>query len=517
MSDNVEPSQTEFNNGEQVAMDILSTAYPRLLTAAGSVLRELLIRPVAYVYAWILANFNKMFNESTMEYLQTSTSTDNETADAVASNYFVSRRSGVRSRSMITLIISSATVQIPAGSAFIVDGIRLLTERTIIGMGSRYELVNGVQYVPVMPYDTSAGTFMCGVPVVSAEIGNIECAAGADVTMGFANSSVVEALLTSPVSGGRDIETDAELMDRAEYNTANAGIGSYYGIKKKLADSPVDVLGLGVVAGEDAPMFRARYNTVGVSPGGYVDCYIKTYNQYMADVLSLHIDYDSPVTEHTIRIDDIMHSGLFAVRSLRVNGEAIPAYRVSFESSSDILDGRGARLSIYQVTVISFSTPSAVTQLDAGIDVLYMPGIHDVQTYMDTSANRFIGQSLMIKAAVPVRVAVACKLAYNGELTEDIISGIKTSMVDCVNTTPVGAGILNFSDMEKAVRQAYPGADIRLPCSMTGSMVLRDGSTTGMVSVSGVLDVGYPVSMTEWDPAICYFSLMKDDIRLETI
>lgn len=517
MSDYTEPNNSEFTSGEQVILDIMSTVYPKLMTTSGSVLREVVVRPLAYVYAWLTANFNDMRKRTTMSYLRMSNATDDPVADAVASNYFVTRRAGVRSKGVVTVILNTETTQFDSGDTFNADGIALATPMRTIVMGSRFYVDNGVQYVPSIPYDTANGLYLANIPVYAVESGNIELAPGASVAVEFANSSIESVMLTSPVSGGRDVETDAELMARAEYNTASAGVGSYYGIKKKLANSPVDVLGLSIVAGEDGPMWRARYNTVGVSPGGYVDCYVKTYNQYAVDTLVQTITHDTPQTHHEVEIRDEAHAGLFAVTQLTVNGTPVTNYSVAFGSSLSGVPAAGARLSTLQTLILTFDTNASLQELQSSITVMYMPGVSAIQTFMDSDVNQFVGQSLLVKGAVPITVTLACKLEYNGTPDENVINGIKQCMAARVNAYPVGAEALNFSDLQDAVRTSYPEASIRLPCSMTGSLVLKDGSTAGMFSTAGVLNAGYPVSVTEWSRAVCYFSLIADNIRLELI
>lgn len=517
MSDYIEPTQADFDNSEQAAMDLLATTYPKLLTKPGAALRELLVRPLAYVYSWLDVNTANRLNTATMAYLRNSQATENATADALASNYFVTRQEGSRSRGMITLVLQTSSVQIAAGSAFTVEGIRLVTERKIIAMGSEYTIISNIQYVPVIPYNTEEGTYVATIPVVAEDVGAVEIAPGGNVVMEFANAVIVDAMLTSPVSGGKDTETDAELMTRAEYNTANAGIGSYYGISKKISSSPIRVRSMNIIAGEDLPLYRARRNSTGINPGGYVDCHVKTYDQYALDTIVMSVTQETATVEHTIHIHDIAHAGLLAVCGVRVNGQSITDYSVEFGSTQDAMDARGARLSPYQDTLVSFSTASAVSSMEIGVDVAYMPGIYDIQTYMDSSSNRFIGQSLIIKAAVPIAVTLACKVYCVNGITNELADGIKSCIASCVNGMPVGTVQLNFSDLQKAVHTTYPDVDLRIPCSMTGRLFLRDGTVTGLYSTSGVLDAGYPVSETEWDPAICYFSLITDDIRLESI
>lgn len=87
------------------------------------------------------------------------------------------------------------------------------------------------------------GNWLVNVPVETTTVGRIEIPVGTTVSASFPCSTLLEAELTSPITGGSDTETDAELMTRAEYNTAEAGIGTYYGIRKKLNKAPITVYG----------------------------------------------------------------------------------------------------------------------------------------------------------------------------------------------------------------------------------------------------------------------------------
>jgi hypothetical protein len=182
------------------------------------------------------------------------------------------------------------------------------------------------------------------------------------------------------------------------------------------------------------------------------------------------------------------------------------------------MPAEGARLSVYQTTSITFTTETETTSIsDIAVTIMYMPGISAVQTYMDGSQNKFVGQSLMVKAAVPIVMTMACKLEYDGVPDDDVLAGIRRCIADRVNAYRVGAAAVNFSDLQKAVRTTYPKAELRIPCSMTGSLTLRDGSAVGLYSTSGVLDAKYPTLSTDWNPAICFYSLIAENIRLELI
>ena len=86
--------------------------------------------------------------------------------------------------------------------------------------------------------------------------GKVELPEGISATPNIVIAGFISAEVHSPVTGGSDQETDAELMLRCQYNTADAGIGSYNGLRRKLNNAPVAVSGFSVVAGDDVPMMR---------------------------------------------------------------------------------------------------------------------------------------------------------------------------------------------------------------------------------------------------------------------
>ena len=92
MADYIEPTKTSFNAAEQVAIDAVTQTASNLLTRTGSVIRELIIRPVAYLLSWASGNVDNSIKQYSISYPKTSQLTENPVADLVASNYFVERK-----------------------------------------------------------------------------------------------------------------------------------------------------------------------------------------------------------------------------------------------------------------------------------------------------------------------------------------------------------------------------------------------------------------------------------------
>lgn len=516
MPDYIEPTSSDFNSAEQVMLDVLSSTYPKTQTKAGSTLRELLVRPLAYIYAWCAANLSRTRTESTVAYLQTSQLTDNPVADAIASNYFVTRRQGTRAKGVLTFTLSVPTMQLDANASVTVGGVAMMIERRTIAMeGVEQGLVGETLYVSMVRVGAQ---YMANVPVVAQATGRTEIDPGAAVVPGFTQTGLVDVQLTSPVSGGSDTETDAELMRRCRLNTADAGVGSYYGLRKKLSEAPVFVIGLKPVAGEDTPIYRARYNSANVNPGGFVDCYVKTQTQYAVGGVTATAELTGSPARYRAVIAAPDLAGAYGILSIVAGGERVNTYTLEFGTTDAYSTPEGSRLGPNQTMIVEFQlTDSSASTVQVDAQVMYMPGIDDLQAFMDRDENRFIGQDVEVKAAVPVILHIDCVVHADGTLSDEDMTLLKSTMADVVNSQEVGTRTLNFSDLAKACRAALPKAELRLPCTISAEMPLRNGGMDAWYVDTGILDIGAPVNPEYWNPEVCFFSVIPDNIRIETV
>ena len=528
MADYITPTKTEFKNAEQVAVDVVSQAYPSIITKAGSVVRELVIRPISYLMSWAKANVDNDMRQYSVSYLKNSQLTVNPIADMVASNYFVTRREGTPAKGIVTLELTMPTLRIAAGSQFTVGGVQMCTEKQYLVTTDVLPDTEMVGYIQAIPYGSN---WLANIPLVAVAVGPNEVPLGVPVTLGFACSTLVDAYLTSPVTGGSGVETDAQLMVRAEYNTAESGIGSYYGIKKKMAKAPVSVTGLSVIAGEDAPLFRARNNSVGINPGGYVDCHVKTANQSSIDTISNEplvikgTTVSGVVTYHgEIELQSVEFPGFIRLNSLIVDGIVRDKYSVVYGSSDPNTTPEGARLSSKQTATIivplenNGNTDVAITATTStAVAVEYMPGIAQLQEYMDSDTEHFIGQDILVKASVPVSVGITCAYYCPRELDDDELEDIRQTIVDYINTTEVGIGKINFSDIREACLKTHPDVTLRLPCVFTAAVSLQDGMLDTFNSTSGILDITHNPTYNRWGYQICFFSACKENVELSAI
>ena len=199
MADYIEPTQTEYNTVEQTTLDVVSQATPNLITKTGSVIRELVVRPAAYLTSWAITNIRDLLVKTSVAYLKTSQATENPIADLVASNYFVTRREGTGAKGIVTLTLSQPVLQLSRGTQFTVGGVAMVTpEQYLITNGNTTGVASNFKYIKSTPYN---GNWIANIPVVSTVVGKLEISVGADVVINVSSSVIIGAELTSPITG----------------------------------------------------------------------------------------------------------------------------------------------------------------------------------------------------------------------------------------------------------------------------------------------------------------------------
>lgn len=504
-----EPDQSLFTQTLKTISDTLQGTYDNLLTKAGSVVYELIMRPFAYLLAWFNSNITEYMSKYSVSYLMTSSATDTEYADIIASNYFTSRRIGDKARGMVTALLSKPLLQLPRNTLFDIGGIGFITEKSIIATGSAPEVAGDVQYIPVMP--AGKDTYMAFIPVVARNAGEREFFAGTPVKCSYNAPQVLAFKLTTPITGGQSAETDSELMTRLKLSVSNPVTGTRQSLKRRLIDAAMGVQDTAVISGEDSLIQRGRLNNLNLNLGGVIDCYVKTSKQAAAAYKHVTWSAETPSTEHVISIDDTAYKGLYTVSVVSFNSAA-PNHSCEIRYGDDI-----DALSNRQQVSVKIVTSTPVSSYDAVLLISYMPYIESLQLFMDTDNNRYIGQDIRIKAAVPINVRLDCALESLTTVTDDQLNALKNVLSGRVNALPIGCGILNFSDLQKAVESTYPQMRLRLPCAMTASVMLRDRNQGAFYSSTGLLDMSKLQDDRYWDAAVLFFSLIPENIHITVL
>lgn len=495
------------DSAEALAISAIRTKFPDLSVRAGSVVHELVVRPLAYVYGKWRSELDTAWKERCPSNLLLSTLTENPVADEVASFYGVKRKEASVSTGVVTVCLQSPSLVISRAFSMTVSGVQITVPAlTIISSTYGQETTSynrdSGDTIYVRPIRNGL-TYIARFAVEASQKGSAEVPEGVAVEYSEEDTNIISMTLTSPLSGGSDGETDASLIRRALDNLDGYGVGTVYAIKRLIEQSGVHVLGLNTT-GTDDILSSAYDNGLLAGLSGNIDVFVRTKTQPAIKTISVPV-VAAAQDICSAYIDSSDTAGAIGVTGVRIGGVALEKYSVEFV---------GEQLSSRQQLSIAFNTTDAeaLSLSDADVDIMYMPAVADLQAFMDKCDNVFVGHRFTIKSAIPVRLSLS--FMSDVAITTETAKGVKSAVVNYINSLPVGFGEVNFTDIQQAVRTTT-GIDISLPCTMTGVTTLRTGSKHSFSSTCGILRVDSQGVEESWPSSICFFYTTGDDIRLE--
>lgn len=490
------PTQAQFQSAQTTLQQMLNECADNLDTRKASAIRQLVIRPLAYLFAQMRSFLNSRIRQSSIKYLLTSDKTDNQIADLVASNYFVQRLQSGKASGVLTAKCSTASIVVQQNTMFTVDGVQFVCEKTVVASTSPQADTQYTNYVKMFSIE---GSYYCNIPIKAMQPGFVQIPSGVGADTMSSISGLQQLSVTSPITGGSSAETDAQMMQRC-IKKCGAAVGTQNAIWTKLQESPVNVISCKAIGSADAGCFRARYNNLAVPRGGVVDVYVKTQNQ--PSVQTVQVTAAQTIVIATQNIQGF-------IRILSVRGPSnLPDYTIQYTAADDApaTSAQGARLSIYQKAVITFqSTPASGT---LSIAVQYMPGIRQIQTYMNNQDVAFLGQSTLVKSAVPVALKLHCSVHSSQVITDSDLQQMKQYIAKLICTYQVGQYTLNMTDIAQAFHTAFPDAILKIPYNIQVIMPTRNGGTYVFQTDSGFVDITYQRNLDNcWDTAAyCFYS-----------
>lgn len=256
----------------------ISDRYPDLAVSRGTVLRDVLIDGMASIVAFLRAEISRLQSlQSLREIANLPDDADRDDAlDALLSNFFITRKTGVKSRGLATLHLStSADVVVPTTATFIRGGL------TFVPDYSSDTLIPATDLVPIIDASGQVTEYTVDINLISDQVG-----AEYDISPGiFDTFTQVSPYLTSVTndnsfSGGKSIETTDDLLTRASTAITLRGMITDKSIRTTLMDTFSSVNDVVVVGFGDPEMHRdslpyGEFHS-GLHRGGFVDVYIDT-------------------------------------------------------------------------------------------------------------------------------------------------------------------------------------------------------------------------------------------------
>jgi hypothetical protein len=314
-----ENTQTDFDNAEAIVIDMLRTVRPDVPLRRGTVLRELLVRPVAEIYAADTRRVEESMRSRSLKLMQESGIADTDEVNAILSNFSTSLYEGKNASGYLFVQVEADSVySISSDTVFSTeDGLEYTVTDAYVVTSSE---VSGDGYLELKQTDNGLWYFL--VPVYAKEVGaKYEIEAGVRLSVEPEFSGFVSATSYAKFSGGLDAETVSDAVSELMSAVSLRGLGSRLSIKSTLLDKNAgnfagQVLDCSVVGYGDAEQIRDKTNVFGVATGGKVDLFIRSFTSPSVVTKTKIGVWDNDNSEYVIHISHDEMPGYYAVKSV---------------------------------------------------------------------------------------------------------------------------------------------------------------------------------------------------------
>lgn len=393
---------------------------------------------------------------SLSELLTSSADVPADRVDRLLANYNLQRRQGTAARGYVTVVVTKpdpvvvlkdttftvASLQFTATSAVTATTTPNSTQSLLLSRGNNRWEFN----VPV-------------TAVAAGVIGNV--AVDTPFTISPQPANVVSAYANGDFFGGRDEETNEELLERQQLGLAKPGTSSPSHIIAKLQqNTDISDAGLYSIIGfGDPEMTRDSHGLLPISRGGKVDVYCRTSPTPQTQLILKQctvIQHTNGIPLWQCELSREETAGVYFVQAIRnVSPDRILHGRnsITLQRTPQLLPQDTARHDIetaveaygsaFQSLVVQFTSPDFGDQLpavgstrDFYLSLWQLPYIASLQQWIDAPENRHPSGDILIKAGVPCRVIISCTGTSRQDYSEATLTVISETIAARINQLP---------------------------------------------------------------------------------
>lgn len=462
-------------------------------TGEGSVVRELLLKPAALVYAWQQSQVRSFLKNIDLRAIaEGRLEGDDKLVDRLASTYRLTRRGQLASRGSIVIYLTSeSTTYINKNYSFFVGDSELDVDRIYVGIEDPDKRTSTAEVKYTHIHRLGDEYYML-VPVSDRE-GRVY-PTGTPVTFTGSTQNIDRIEVFSPITGGAGVEDNQSLASRVLYGLApgvlstplqlRAAFQEHFG----LSPDRVKVFGSGTTV-----LRRAVDSITHLPLAGYTDIVVFPEAGLSIDTVSVTAS-SLGLGRYYTSLNSFEAAGVYDIRS-------VEAYTKDVEGNGVVIDVKNlkvtwgtattnerrrvgdGRYSSFQTATISFDTGEGGggSSLDCVVTVRKVNHISDLQRFLDDDSNRALGQDIQVRSAVPgivsLRVCVDRTDHSEEALTDTLVRGI--------NRLPVGHGALTTHDI---INMLPEGTTLSFPLHMKATFLLPDGARE-VTSDKGALEI----------------------------
>jgi hypothetical protein len=487
-----ELSSTSVLNTEQLLADYINESFPDLDLTPGSVQRDIIVNLYAALEQRIRDELEaSLKSNSLLEITKDPTVADDAQVDRVLSNYNITRSNGAKASGYVRVTISSdSTTLIPEGTKMTLDSLEFKVSASVRAISSTETLL---QTGDIALVKGTGGVYFVNVPVVAAEVGakyNVkEGSKASNMTPKVSKVVSVEAAQT--LLGGKDAETNAELVTKLQQGVLGKILGGRAHIEAKLKDEFPYVISVGATGFGDPEMTRdvIQTDSAATHRGGTVDIHARTAHYPLVETISVVADEVPSTDYYEFTLTREQCNGLYAVAQVNLPTSANSGTLciVEYDRTVDlptsgpvpsIVTGLDLGFSTYQKVRIRVNDPATSALISSSVEysvkLLKLPYIDVLQDYVTYGENRSVAADMVVKAAVPIFCGCNIKVVKPKAAPDIDTLEIQLAVANAVNGVPFGKPI-PVSLIAHTVHSYLPeNAFIDFPIKLHGNLYYPD-------------------------------------------
>ena len=482
-----ETTEEKLDRITREQQDLLRRMDPEIDVEVGSMQYELIAKPLGVLITnQEIALETDIANRSIAQVLS-SDAPDPDSVDQLLSNYNVTRRLGTLASGSAAIFTKSTSNLFISGASTLVCGATTLRPvKNYVGVIGDITDVDtaGTSYIQMRQFD--AGTYVFNITVETVDPFDGVIDVGQACSFANANPQVSSVTIASTITGGIIQESTESLLDRASVGIHARVLTGKDNIRSLMQDNVIlDVLDSTVFGFGDTLMLRDQSNPAGLSQGASVDVYVRTnpIPPTATDTLPATIDSAGVWTMEIPAEAYPGAYGVLAVRSegLTVDSDITPILSFFTEDNAPRMSKTiHARYSKYQLLSVQFSSSkleaTAGTTQSFEVDILYMPGLLDLQDLMNDDNVRNYAFDTLVKGAIPVSISVDYGIKYVQGVIAPEVEEVQQQVADIINGKLIGQELLQSSDVVYASKIIFPAGEVQMPINMNAKVWLPDGT-----------------------------------------
>lgn len=412
----------------------LTRRRPDLDVSPGTVLHDLLA-----TYSFALERlYSEVDTRVLLRSLDFAANFSSEELDKFAESFGVSRTRGTHALGSVTFRMRT----IPDRPIFIPSGFRVSTVKGVI-----FETLTPVTLsIDTLIFNTRTGFYEVTVPIRCLSEGSIGNVPANSITVPEYEIVGLSVTNYTPTSGGTDSESNSSLIERIKTKLKGSNLGTKFGYLQLLRPYSTEIQ---VIGPREKEMTRDEY-------GGCIDIYLRSGVESLVEGETETVT-SANLSELNSRGYKMRFQPVMEVRRVTVTRTDQSGQTVIYEPSFDLVHDYG----IYAKSVRAFDRVRLIDFLlqegdVLSIDYTFNLTVNQVQELLDRDENKIIGVDVLVRdffvcyirlSETAPSIKVTFEYRYRPEV---VIDNVKRTIVDYVNTKPVGSR-LSLSDLVNVI------------------------------------------------------------------